>query len=60
MGAGGEPVDDEARGLGGLVGCGLNVAEEEGEHEESGGAMRRSSRVAMERLMSMLVSSSTL
>src|ERR1700743_2693674 len=30
----GEPIDDVARGLGGLVGGGLNVAEEEGEHEE--------------------------
>src|ERR1700684_4026101 len=37
VGAGGEPVDDVARGLGGLVGGGLNVAEEEREHEESGG-----------------------
>jgi hypothetical protein len=35
--AGGEPVDDVARGLGGLVGLGLNVAEEERKHEESGG-----------------------
>jgi|HubBroStandDraft_6_1064221.scaffolds.fasta_scaffold1322477_1 hypothetical protein len=34
--AGGEPVDEVARGLGGLVGLGLNVAEEEGEHEGSG------------------------
>jgi hypothetical protein len=33
----GEPVDDVARGLGGLVGGGLHVAEEEGEHEERGG-----------------------
>jgi hypothetical protein len=37
VGAGGEPVDDVARGLGGLVGGGLNVAEEEREHEEGGG-----------------------
>jgi len=36
VGTGGEPVDDEAGGCGGLVGSGLNVAEEEGEHEESG------------------------
>ena len=34
--AGGEPVDEVAGGRGGLVGSGLNVAEEEGEHEESG------------------------
>jgi hypothetical protein len=33
----GEPVDDIARGLCGLVGGGLHVAEEEGEHEERGG-----------------------
>jgi hypothetical protein len=37
VGAGGEPVDDVARGLGGLVGFGLHVAEEESEHEERGG-----------------------
>jgi hypothetical protein len=37
VGAGGEPVDDVARGFGRLVGSGLNVAEEEGEHEEGGG-----------------------
>ena len=37
VGASGEPVDDVAGGLGGLVGGGLNVAEEEGEHEERGG-----------------------
>jgi len=36
-GAGGEPVDEVARGLGGLVGLGLNVSEEEREHEEGGG-----------------------
>ncbi len=32
----GEPVDEVARGLGGLVGLGLNVAEEESEHEGGG------------------------
>jgi hypothetical protein len=35
--AGGEPVDDVARGLRGFVGGGLNVAKEEGEHEKGGG-----------------------
>lgn len=35
--AGGEPVDDEARGLRGLVGSGLNIAKEERQHEERGG-----------------------
>jgi hypothetical protein len=34
--AGGEPVYEEAGSLGGLVGGGLNVAQEEGEHEEGG------------------------
>src|SRR5580698_10084687 len=34
--AGGEPVDEVARGLGGLVGLGLNVAEEERNHEGCG------------------------
>src|SRR5579871_3517254 len=32
---GGEPVDEVACGFGGLVRLGLNVAEEESEHEES-------------------------
>lgn len=34
MWAGGEPIDEVARGFGGLVGLGLNVSEEEGEHEK--------------------------
>ena len=37
LGACGEPVDDVARGLGRLVGVGLNLAEEESEHEDRGG-----------------------
>ena len=36
VGSGGEPVDEMARGLGGLVGIGLNIAQEEREHEGSG------------------------
>ena len=35
--AGGEPVNQMARGLRGFVGSGLNVAEKEREHEKSGG-----------------------